>query len=106
VDTAGNAFLNHPPLFEFMTGNRPDTPATTTLYVKDTTNRPLLDHRLRRDTHGTLTLLKHFWNLPVGKMNDLVAPLLIYADLLAIGDSRTVEVAGGIHDQCPTHEAD
>jgi hypothetical protein len=81
-------------------------PATTTLYVKGPTNRLILDQRLRRDNHGTLTLLKQFWNLPVGKMNDLVPPLLIYADLLAIGDPRTVEVAGDIHDQWLTHEAD
>jgi hypothetical protein len=31
--------------------------------------------------------------------------LLVYADLLAIGDPRTVEVAGQIHEQWLAHEA-
>ena len=81
-------------------------PETTTLYIKGPNNLLLLDHRLRRDDHGTVTLLKQFWNLPEKPANDLVPPMLIYADLLTIGDPRTVEVAGQIHEQWLAPEAD
>jgi hypothetical protein len=80
-------------------------PATATLYIKGPTNRLLLDHRLRRDNHGTVTVLEQFWNFPTAQVNALVPPLLVYADLLAIGDPRTVEVAGQIHEQWLAHEA-
>ena len=81
-------------------------PETTTIYIKGPANRLLLDHRLRRDNHGPVALMKRFWTLPAVPANNLVPPLLIYADLLAIGDPRTVETAGRIYEQWLADEAD
>lgn len=74
-------------------------PGTITLYGPKVEPRLLLDQRLRPDPQGTVEILRRFWNFE----NDdpLLTPLLlIYADLLAIGDARCLETAkqlyGGI----------
>jgi hypothetical protein len=74
-------------------------PGTITLYGPKVEPRLLLDQQLRSDPHGTVEILRRFWSFD----NDdpLLTPrLLIYADLLAIGDARCLETAkqlyGGI----------
>lgn len=67
-------------------------PGTITLYGPKVEPRFLLDQRLRPDPQGKVEILTRFWKFD----NDdhLLTPLLlIYADLLAIGDARCLETA-------------
>ena len=67
-------------------------PGTITLYGPKVEPRFLLDQRLRPDPQGKVEILTRFWKFD----NDdplLIPLLLIYADLLAIGDARCLETA-------------
>ncbi len=67
-------------------------PGTITLYGPKVEPRFLLDQRLRPHPQGKVEILTRFWKFD----NDdpLLTPLLlIYADLLAIGDARCLETA-------------
>ena len=55
-----------------------------------------------RDGRGNFELLEPFWNFEteeLDKVHRLCPPLLIYADLLATGDARNIEVANMIREQ-------
>jgi hypothetical protein len=67
-------------------------PGTITLYGPKVEPRFLLDQRLRTDPQGKVEILKRFWKFDNDDL--LLTPLLlIYADLLAIGDARCLETA-------------
>lgn len=75
-------------------------PEVTTIY----TNQPLVEflkkYRLRRHPQGDTEILKTFWNFKFDwDHDDLVHPILIYADLLKAGDPRNIETAKIIHEQ-------
>jgi hypothetical protein len=60
----------------------------------------LIKNRLKRDQTGDVEILKRFWKPPeIWKYDDLVHPILIYADLLATGNERNIETAKTIYDQ-------
>ena len=60
----------------------------------------LIKNRLKRDQTGDVEILKRFWKPPeIWKYEDLVHPILIYADLLATGNERIIETAKMIYDQ-------
>jgi hypothetical protein len=60
----------------------------------------LIKNRLKRDQTGDVEILKKFWKPPeIWKYEDLVHPILIYADLLATGNERNIETAKMIYDQ-------
>ncbi|OGW37627.1 MAG: hypothetical protein A2Y97_10750, partial [Nitrospirae bacterium RBG_13_39_12] len=63
-------------------------------------NQLLLGNRLRKDTEGDVEILERFWK-PAGKLEyeDLVHPILVYADLLATGNQRNIETAKMIYEQ-------
>jgi hypothetical protein len=63
-------------------------------------NQLLLENRLKKDIAGDTEILERFWN-PVakGEYNDLVHPILVYADLLTIGNQRDLETAKIIYEQ-------
>ena len=72
-------------------------PGTLTFYGEKAEPRFLLDHRLRTDPAGEVEILRRFW----GFDNDdpaLTPTLLVYADLLAIGDARCLETAKRLYD--------
>jgi len=77
-------------------------PKTATLYLPEDRNGFLAKHRFRADPQGPIEVLDAFWQLPQVPENlaGLVPPLLVYADLHAIGDPRTLEQARLIHDRC------
>ncbi len=55
-----------------------------------------------RDAKGNFELLEPFWNFETEKLDEvhrLCPPLLIYADLVATGDARNIEVANMIREQ-------
>lgn len=67
-------------------------PGTATFYGEKIEPRLLLDQRLRADPHGNVEIIQNFWNFDA-ETPGLVPLILIYADLLAIGDARCLEVA-------------
>jgi hypothetical protein len=74
-------------------------PATVTLYAdKNRLTELVLACRLKKDPRGNVEILERFWP-PVDGFGegDTVHPILIYADLVAIGDQRTMETARMIH---------
>ena len=77
-------------------------PATVTLYCQQTLPRNwMIDARLRLDPHGDVEVLKAP-ALPVDTPNvppSVVHPVLVYADLIATGDSRNIETARLLREQ-------
>ena len=60
----------------------------------------LTKNRIRKDPDGKIEVLKAFWTFEnVGLHTNLVHPMLIYADLLATGDTRNIETAEMIYEQ-------
>lgn len=75
-------------------------PETTTLYVKPPPGRVQAKFGLRKDPRGNVELLQAFWP---PKMNvdyrDCAPFIVVYADLLAIGDDRTIETARMLYEK-------
>jgi hypothetical protein len=76
-------------------------PQTITVYVdKDNPEAVLIQNRLKKDPGGDVELLHRFWQpdtiVPQG---DTVHPILIYADLMAIGNQRNIETARILYDE-------
>jgi len=63
-------------------------------------NNLLIENRLRKDPAGDVEILERFWQ-PVGiwPYEDMVHPLLVYADLIATGNQRNIETAKMIYEQ-------
>lgn len=63
-------------------------------------NQLLFENRLKKDAAGDVEILARFWNpAEMCKYNDLVHPILVYADLLATGNQRNTETAKMIYEQ-------
>jgi len=76
-------------------------PLTATIYTRENPARLASALRLRPDLQGDIEILEGFWDLPnpLGFPKDIVPPLLVYADLVASGDPRNIDIARIIHDQ-------
>jgi len=87
-------------------------PQVATVYLHDITlTRFLVDARLRKatgwiedDDVATVLIYKTFWQDNFIERNtklrkELVDPILVYADLIATGDTRNIEVARRIYDE-------
>lgn len=60
----------------------------------------LIEYRLKKDPAGYVEILERFWRpTETWQYNDLVHPILIYADLLATGNQRNMETAKVIYEQ-------
>ncbi|WP_172176114.1 type IV toxin-antitoxin system AbiEi family antitoxin [Paraburkholderia elongata] len=77
----------------------------TTIYTQSPVRREfMLAARLRPDARGGVEILEAFWprtSLPATQppsVHPLVHPLLIYADLVATGDSRSLSIAEQISE--------
>jgi len=70
----------------------------TTIYATRAINKLLARHRLRRHPKGNIRIYKTFWDF-THQYQNIVPPLLIYADLLATGDPRNIETARMIYDE-------
>ena len=74
-------------------------PEIATLYALKLPQRMMLLNKLRLDPDGEIELLAPFWNFGYPEKKDnLVPPLLVYADLLVQADGRTTETARMIYD--------
>jgi hypothetical protein len=77
-------------------------PQIITIYaVPQELDQLLIETRLKRDQAGDVEILKRFWKPEEiwRHYEDLVHPILIYADLLATGNERNIETAKMIYDQ-------
>lgn len=76
-------------------------PKIITVYLPEDRKDFLAKHRLRADPHGPIEVLDVFWDFPLAPEapKGIAPPLLVQADLLAIGDPRTLEEALRIHDR-------
>lgn len=73
-------------------------PGTATFYGEKIDPRFLLDQRLRADPNGKVEILNKFWAYET-ETPGLAPLILIYADLLAIGDARCLEAAKQLYDR-------
>jgi len=75
-------------------------PKTVTVYLPEDRKDFLAKHRLRADPQGPIEVLDVFWDFPhTPEVPEGIAPtLLVHADLLTLGDPRTLEEARRIHD--------
>ena len=67
-------------------------PGTATFYAEAIDPKVLLNLTLRADAEGNVDFRRRFWAF-AGEDPQLVPTLLVYADLLAIGDARCLETA-------------
>lgn len=88
-------WLGGEPAAARMTGHL--RPGTLTFYGVQPEARLLVDLRLRQDPDGNVDFRRRFWNFGDGE--GIVPPLLVYADLLAIGEARCLEAAKQIHER-------
>jgi hypothetical protein len=75
-------------------------PATQTIYLShNTTSDPMTQllrkHRLRADPNGQIEIVERFWHFDdtYEHTQRIVNPLLVYADLLSLKDSRATETS-------------
>ena len=67
-------------------------PGTATFYGLKVNRELLIDQRLRTDVNGNVEIMRRFWKFE-GETPGQVPDVLVYADLLAIGDERCLETA-------------
>jgi hypothetical protein len=77
-------------------------PANVTIYVAGKADRIIIAHRLRADANGPVEILDAFWNEEPPATtypDDVVHPIIVYADLLATSDARNMEAAKIVYDR-------
>lgn len=75
-------------------------PEKITIYTEpENLTNFLIQNRLRKDPAGNIEILKRFWMMPQDQFGDIVHPILVYADLMATGNERNIEVARMIYEQ-------
>lgn len=77
-------------------------PELSTIYTKDSLGKLVLMNGLKEVSNkgdANVEILHKFWHFNETKHSDLVPPLLIYADLIASGDTRNLEAARIIHKE-------
>lgn len=67
-------------------------PGTATFYAQTIDPKVVLNLTLRADAEGNVDFRRRFWAF-AGEAPQVVPTLLVYADLLAIGDARCLETA-------------
>lgn len=75
-------------------------PAKATIYTNEPFGELVLKNRLRKAEDGNVEILTPFWNFKYKQEDqDVVPPLLVYADLMATADPRNIEAAGNIYEK-------
>jgi hypothetical protein len=75
-------------------------PAKTTIYTNEPFGELVLKNRLPKAEQGNVEILTPFWNFRYGREDqDVVPPILVYADLMATADPRNIEAAGMIYEK-------
>jgi len=82
--------------------NRYLKPEIVTIYTVEQAdlNNWFIKNRIKKDPEGKIEILQTFWDAEQKTpYQNLVHPILIYADLQATGDPRNIETAEMIYDQ-------
>lgn len=75
-------------------------PEIATIYIRDNPAKFLLHNKLVKKPNGNVEILEAFWGIEYNwPYKELVPPLLIYADLIATGDTRNIETAKIVYEQ-------
>lgn len=74
-------------------------PQHAIVYADEVPARMLNQYRLKPDPEGNVVFRRRFWNAVPSPRVDLVPSLLIYADLVASGDARSLAAAKEIREQ-------
>jgi len=75
-------------------------PEVFTLYTKDLTSEFLIKNKIHKTQDGNIEILQKFWSFDDKWTNqNVVPPLLIYADLIASKSDRNIETARIIYDK-------
>ena len=75
-------------------------PGTFTLYAdKNRLTELVVANRLKKDPNGNVEIFERFWPQYGFGADETVHPILIYADLVALGEQRTMETARMIYEQ-------
>lgn len=72
-------------------------PQIVTIYAENVLPRLQAQYGLRRRPEGDIEILRKFWGFKTE--NGVAPPLIVYADLVAGGDSRNLETAKMIYDR-------
>jgi hypothetical protein len=76
------------------------TPGTVTIYAEKLFSDFIVEHDLRPDPTGNITIMKPFWGDRIWEApKDCVHPLLVYADLTASEIDRNLETARRVYDR-------
>lgn len=73
-------------------------PAELTMYTIETRQDLIKNYRMIPDENGNIKTYKKFWQMEKGNDN-VVPPLLVYADLMNTNDRRCIETAQKIYDE-------
>lgn len=73
-------------------------PQTLTLYTIEKKLEFMKNYRLVPDNNGNITVLERFWRFGQ-ENNNVVPPIIAYADLLETNDRRCIETAQKIYEQ-------
>ncbi|MDZ7766624.1 MAG: type IV toxin-antitoxin system AbiEi family antitoxin [Melioribacteraceae bacterium] len=77
-------------------------PQNKTIYVKGNAHNILIaKYKLRKDEEGEIEIVNKFWNFKEEeryKVKGIVNPILVYADLIATGDTRNIKIAEEIFE--------
>lgn len=74
-------------------------PFTYMIYLGGRKGEFILRNRLRKNPQGNLILMEKFWKFKDFNNLNVTHPILVYADLLATGDPRNIEVAKIIYEK-------
>ena len=75
-------------------------PERVIAYADRTPNRMLSENRLKADAGGNVVIRRRFWRFdPQWRHRNVVPPLLVYADLVAAADSRSLQAAEQIRSE-------
>lgn len=75
-------------------------PGSVTIYCNDSLPRLRARFALRENSTGEIELLKPFWGFDdISSQDNLVPPMLVYADLIASGNDRNKEAAELIYEK-------
>jgi hypothetical protein len=75
-------------------------PEIITIYTNEQPGTLILKGKLKKDLNGEVEILRTFWSGELTSIDkDTVHPILVYADLIASGDKRNIEIANMIYEK-------
>lgn len=72
-------------------------PATVTIYADSLLPKLQVKYGLVKERKGNVEILEKFWT--AGELGEIAPPLVVYADLIAIGDERNLETAQMVYER-------